>query len=456
MKRTFRLSASKPDAPRDVHDEIGFHLDMRTQEYREQGFPTGEARRAALDAFGDVAAVEAECRDERTRRTRTHGRRALLDGLRLDARYALRTLRRSAGFTLAAVLTLALGIGATGAVLTVVDGVLLRPMPYGDPDRLVMLWSTGEGLQGPETEWPLSAPNYLDVQRWNRSFTSLAAFRMWSYTLGGVADGGAEQVDAARVRPELFTTLGVRPLLGRGFEPAEAQPGGGRVAVLGHDLWQRRFGGRRDILGRAVTLSGERYTVVGVMPPGFVFPRGAELPSGLQFPVRTELWTPLVFDERDLAARGTQNLAAVGRLRAGVTPAEAQAEADVLSARLHREYPRYFSPDMGMNVVPLKEQAAAPVRRTLLVLLGAVGFVLLIACANVASLLVARTAARERELTVRAALGATRRREIAIRLAIGAGRGRLVRQLLAESTILAAGAGVVGVVGATWAIGALR
>jgi len=231
MKRTFRLSDSRPDARRDVGDEIRFHLDMRAQELIEQGVPAEDAWREARRQFGDVAAIEAECRDVRVERTRERGRREWLRGVVMDLRYALRSLRTSAGFTLAAVLTLGLGIGAAAAVFTVVDGVLLRPLPYADPSRLQMVWLYGSQAQGLGSELPLSSGFYLEARDAVKGLTPMAAFRSWPFVLGATGEGTEpEQVAGARAEPALFATLGVRPLLGRTFTTQEAVPGGPPVA----------------------------------------------------------------------------------------------------------------------------------------------------------------------------------------------------------------------------------
>ena len=434
MKHTFRLSDTHPDARRDVSDEIRFHLDMRTQELIEQGMPREEALREAQRQFGDVAAIEAECRDERRARTRERGRREWWRGFAMDLRYAVRSLRTNAGFTVAGVLTLGLGIGAAAAVFTVVDGVLLRPLPYADPSRLAMVWISSSMEQG-GGELPLSSGLYVEAHDAVKGLSTTAAFRSWPFVLSGEANAEPEQIAGARAEPTLFGTLGVRPLLGRTFTPDEARPGGPRVVLISYSLWQRRFGGARDVIGRMVTLSGERYSIIGVMPRAFGFPRGAELPSGLQFGARTDLWAPLSFTEQDRQTYGTMNLAAVARLTPGVAPAAAQAEIDAFAKRRFKEL---GLPDgrFAYSIVGLEEQAARTVRRGLFVLLGAVGFVLLIACTNVANLLIARTGARDREFAVRAALGA--------------GRLRIVRQLVTENIVLALGGAVVGVTIAIW------
>ena len=431
MPRSFRLSDSRSDPRRDVEDEIRFHLEMRAREYMERGMSPEDARRAAGASFGDVAAIEAECRDVRLLRSRDRARRDWWQGMGFDLRVAVRALWKRPAFTLAAVVTLALGIGATAAVFAIVSGVLLRPLPYHDPSRLAMVWHAANDVRGPASQLPLSAPNYLDIQREVRAFESIAAFRAWPYSLG---DGEPEQVMGVQATPTLFTTLGVRPLLGRDFTEGEAVRGGPKVAILGYALWRRRYGADPALLGRQISLGGDRFTVIGIAPPDFAFPRGAELPSGLQFAPRTDVWTPLIFSVDDLKNRWTLNIAAVARLRAGATFEDARTQVDRLAKQLDTQY-LSGKGQIAIQVLGLDEQAAAPVRRSLLVLLGAVGLVLIIACVNVASLLIARTGARRRELAVRAA--------------IGAGAARLARQLVTENLVLASAGAALGLVVAT-------
>jgi predicted permease len=435
MKRTFRLSDSRPDPRRDVTDEIGFHLDMRVQELIEQGLSKEDALREARRHFGDVAAIEAECRDVRAVRAREHERREGLRGLTMDLRYALRSLRNNIGFTVAAILTLGLGVGAAAAVFSVVDGVLLRPLPYADAPRLVMMWMSSPSAQSLSTNLPLSTGFYLEARNNLKNLTSMAAFRSWPFVIGATdANTEPEQVPGSRTEATLFETLGVKPVLGRTYTAAEAMPGAPRVAVISHSLWLRRFGGSRDVVGKPVTLSGERYTIIGVMPRGFAFPRGAELPPGLQFGARTDIWAPYVFSDGDRTNYGTLNLSAVARLAPGVTPGAARAEISALGTKLLKQLSANWK--ITYALVSMEEQAAQTVRRGLFVLLGAVGFVLLIACTNVANLLIARTGSREREFAVRAALGA--------------GQLRIVRQLVTENTVLALGGAAVGMLIAIW------
>jgi predicted permease len=436
MKRIFRLSGRKGDVERDVSDEIRFHLEMRTQELIAGGMTPDEARLAAAHAFGDIDGIGERCRDVRTARGRERARHDHLHGIRQDLGFAARTLRKNPGFALSALLTLGLGIGATTAVFTVLNGVLLRPLPYPNHDRLMSVWTTAVIGGKAQNELPFSAPNFADLRERavGRTLEEVAAFKAWSYVLGEGAE--PELLPAARVTGGFFRTLGARPIAGRAIGDADARVGAPRIAVIGHDLWQRRFGGDPSIVGREITLNGERHTVVGVMPVGFQFPRGAELPSGLQFPPRTELWTPLEFSAEDLRQRGRFHLAVVGLLGRGTSIERAEREL-AAAMRTIGDDNGLASISMGAQVIRMQDQSTAGIRSGVLLLFGAVALVLLIACANVANLLLARTSGRQREL--------------AIRTAIGAGRGRLIRQLITENVLLAVLGGALGIALAVWA-----
>ena len=424
----------RPNEKKEVSDEIAFHIQMRTAEFVEQGVDPAHARELAERRFGPVQPIQSALVESVRRRRRREDRAETLMSMTQDLRFAIRSLRRAPGFATSAIATLALGVGATVAVFTVVNGVLLRPLPYDDPARIHMIWITNTTPDGKTSEIPLSSGFFLDIQRQARGFESMAAFRAWSYALteGGAPE--AESLDGARVSPALFSVLGVRPALGQPFTTADVVPGAPSVAIIGHDLWRRRFGSDPAIVGRRVTLNGEAFTITGVMPSGFSFPRGAELPSSFGFGLRTEVWTPLVFDSSDTRNYGTMNLSALGRLPSPDLRLAAESELSGIMKRFLAD----VAPNLKLDyrVVSMGVQASQKVQRGLLILLGAVILVLAIAGANVASLLVARIGTRQRELAVRAALGA--------------GRTRIARQLVTENLVLAGAGTVLGIVIAYW------
>jgi predicted permease len=401
-------------ADQELDEELGYHLEQKTQHYIAQGRSPQGARRTALLEMGGLEKRKEECREMR--------QITWLQDVLQDIRYGLRILRKSPGFTTVAILTLALGIGANTAIFSVVQGVLLAPLPYNEPERLVLVWQYNLTLKHAIS---VSYPDFLDWQHDALSFQQMAAFDSQDRDL--TSPGTPEHLAGKEISSGFLSILGVKPILGREFSSEEDKRGGPRVVIISNRLWRNRFAAGTAALGKSVTLDGADYTVVGVLPENF---RAVGEEADVYVPLGQG--DPLIFGDRTI-----HPVLCVARLKPGVTLAQSEAEVGAIQERLDRLYPS-AEEGLGANVKPLQHEFVADVSGTLLMLLGAVAIVLLIACANVANLLLARSAARKREFAIRAALGAS-----------GA---RIVRQLVTESVLLSLAGGALGLSLAKWSV----
>lgn len=414
-----RALLRRPKLADDLNAEIRSHLEMEERENLESGMPPDEAHYAALRRFGNMTLAQ-----ERSREMWTWN---FIETFLQDLRYGLRQLRRNPGFTAVAIITLALGIGATTAIFSAVNGILLRPLPYPEPDRLVSVQQAGLGIGN-----PVSYLNFFDWRAQNHVFSSMASYHDRQFTLTGA--GESLHIRAETVSAELFGLLEVKPFVGRGFERQDDQRGA-NIVILSHALWRERFHSDRSVMGRTVVLNNKGFTVIGVMPAGFQFP-----PAG-----HADLWTSMAVDRESgsdiMTGRSYDTLSVIARLRPGVSLVRAQADMDLIARRLAHKYPQSNARQTTVRIVPELDRLVGNVRLPLLIILSVGLGVLLIACANIANLSLARNV--------------TRGREIALRSALGAHRARIFRQLLCENLLLALLGGATGTVLAAWGVQAL-
>jgi putative ABC transport system permease protein len=439
VRRVFRLAIRRREwTEADVDAELRLHVELRVDQLVAHGWSRTDAEAEARRRFGPSwdDAVHHLHRSGHAREERL-AMRERLDSLWHDVRYTLRTLRRAPRFAVTAVLTLALGLGTTTVIYSLVDHVVLRPMAYAHPDRLVVVREMAAWAAGHHDNVPANASHFLE---WTRSCSvceGLAAIKSSRVTL--VTNGDPQRLGAARVSTNLFPLLGVQPALGRGFAPEEEQLGRDGVVVLSDAFWHRQFGGDPSIVGRTILLNAKPVEVVGIMPPGFTLPSGNALGDLIGLPAPLDIYRPLALTEHERTTTGQYDYAVIARLRAGATVEQARAELDAIERRVAQREGEDST--ITAAVIPLQQQVVGGAGRPLLLLLGAVGAVLLIVCVNLANLSLARHV--------------TRQHESAIRVALGAGRRRIARLALVESLVIALGGGALGLLFAQWGLRAL-
>ncbi len=423
LKRRVHSLLHGSEADAELQREIEIHIQQLTKEAIASGMAEADARALALREFGPVGRIKEQCRDTR--------RVSWIQDFAQDLRYGLRMLRESPGFTAVAVFTLALGIGANTAIFSIVDAVLLRSLPYPDPNQLVLMFHVP--LNRPDALSGISYRDFTECRRQNHVFSEMAGNTFHDLTLTGAGEPAI--VNTADVTPEVFPLLNAKPLAGRLLLPEDGKPGAAAVAVLSENLWRSRFGSNPGLIGQSITLDMRSFTVVGILPASFRYPDGAPHQDVWISVMQDPLFGPLT------SQPGVRLLGVIGRLKPGVSLAKAQAEMNIVGARLAKEFPAEDS-EMAIRTKPYREVVVGNLKFALLILVSAVGLVLLMACVNVANLLLSRATSRGRE--------------IAVRIALGASRARIVRQLLTESTLLGLLGGVAGVLLAALVVRSLQ